>query len=47
LDTTRIGVNSLGGHGYLQDHPVERWYRAATTLSAVDFDPLALDSDVV
>jgi alkylation response protein AidB-like acyl-CoA dehydrogenase len=47
LDTTRIGVNSLGGHGYLKDHPVERWYRAATTLSAVDFDPLALDSDVI
>lgn len=47
LDATRIGVNSLGGHGYLMDHPVERWYRAATTLSAIDFDPLALDSDVI
>ncbi|WP_020498677.1 acyl-CoA dehydrogenase family protein [Sciscionella marina] len=46
LDTTRIGVNSLGGHGYLEDHPVERWYRAASTLSAIDFDPLAIDLDI-
>jgi alkylation response protein AidB-like acyl-CoA dehydrogenase len=37
---TLAGINSLGGHGYLEDHPVERYYRDATTLTAVDFDPL-------
>jgi hypothetical protein len=37
---TLVAVNTLGGHGYLADHPVERWYRDATTLSAVDFDPI-------
>jgi alkylation response protein AidB-like acyl-CoA dehydrogenase len=37
---TLTSVNTLGGHGYLADHPVERWYRDATTLSAIDFDPL-------
>jgi alkylation response protein AidB-like acyl-CoA dehydrogenase len=37
---TLVAVNTLGGHGYLADHPVERWYRDATTLSAIDFDPL-------
>ena len=21
------GVQLLGGHGYIKDHPVERWYR--------------------
>jgi len=21
------GVQLLGGHGYVQEHPVERWYR--------------------
>ena len=21
------GVQLLGGHGYVKDHPVERWYR--------------------
>lgn len=47
VDATRIGVNSLGGHGYLMDHPVERWYRAVGTLSAIDFDPLVSDLDVI
>jgi alkylation response protein AidB-like acyl-CoA dehydrogenase len=47
VDTTRVAVNSLGGHGYITDHPVERWYRAASTLAAVDFDPLAIDSEVI
>jgi hypothetical protein len=41
--STREAVQVLGGHGYLTDHPVERWYRAAATLSAVDFDPLEAD----
>lgn len=36
-------VNTLGGHGYLTDHPVERWYRDAAVLATFDFDPLASD----
>ncbi|WP_067903047.1 acyl-CoA dehydrogenase family protein [Nocardia vaccinii] len=47
LDATRVGINSLGGHGYLMDHPVERWYRAVATLAAIDFDPLASDLDAI
>lgn len=47
LDATRIGVNSLGGHGFLMDHPAERWHRATATLAALDFDPLASDLDVI
>ena len=36
---TRDAVQVLGGHGFIEDHPVERWYRSAAALSAVDFDP--------
>ena len=36
---TRDAVQVLGGHGFIEDHPVERWYRCAAALSAVDFDP--------
>lgn len=35
-----VGINTLGGHGYLEDHPVERWYRAIGTLLAIDNDCL-------
>ena len=38
---TRDAVQVLGGHGYIVDHPVERWYRAAMALAATDLDPLA------
>jgi alkylation response protein AidB-like acyl-CoA dehydrogenase len=37
---TVTGINTLGGHGFLTDYPVERWYRAVGTLSAIDSDPL-------
>lgn len=37
---TVTGINTLGGHGFLTDHPVERWYRAVGTLTALDHDPL-------
>lgn len=47
MDATRIGVNTLGGHGFIQDHPVEQWYRAAATLAALDFDPLESDCGVL
>jgi alkylation response protein AidB-like acyl-CoA dehydrogenase len=40
LAATVTGVNTLGGHGFLADYPVERWYRAAGTLAAIDDDPL-------
>jgi acyl-CoA dehydrogenase len=40
LLATATGINTLGGHGYLTDYPVERWYRAAGTLAAIDNDPL-------
>jgi hypothetical protein len=36
---TRDAVQVLGGHGFIRDHPVERWYRATAMLSALDFDP--------
>lgn len=29
-------VQVLGGHGYIQDHPVEKWMRDARTLGVVD-----------
>ena len=37
------GVQVLGGHGYIRDHPVEMWFRDAVTLSA--FDPPDLGGD--
>jgi alkylation response protein AidB-like acyl-CoA dehydrogenase len=39
-DATKLAVNTLGGHGYLEDHPCERWYRDAGMLACLDFDPL-------
>jgi alkylation response protein AidB-like acyl-CoA dehydrogenase len=35
---TRDCVQVLGGHGFIADHPVERWYRGAAALCALDFD---------
>jgi alkylation response protein AidB-like acyl-CoA dehydrogenase len=40
LQATRDSVQVLGGHGFITDYPVERWYRAAAALAAIDFDPL-------
>lgn len=37
------GVQVLGGHGYIKDHPVEKWFRDAVTLSV--FDPPDLGGD--
>jgi alkylation response protein AidB-like acyl-CoA dehydrogenase len=45
-DAGREGVNLLGVHGIVTDHPVERWYRASAALSAIDFDPLAVALEV-
>lgn len=33
LFVTNYGVQLLGGHGYIKDHPVEKWFREAQTLS--------------
>jgi alkylation response protein AidB-like acyl-CoA dehydrogenase len=47
LQTTREGVQTLGGHGFITDYPVERWYRCAAALAAIDFDPAAAGSNYV
>jgi len=41
LQATRESVQTLGGHGFITDYPVERWYRCAAALAAIDFDPTA------
>jgi len=38
------GVQVLGGHGYIQDHPVEKWFRDAVTLSVFDAPDTAGDA---
>jgi len=35
LYVTNDGVQLLGGHGYVKDHPVEKYYREARTLSSL------------
>jgi alkylation response protein AidB-like acyl-CoA dehydrogenase len=30
------GVQLLGGHGFIKDHPVERWYRDLMTLTSME-----------
>jgi alkylation response protein AidB-like acyl-CoA dehydrogenase len=30
------GVQVLGGHGFIREHPVELWYRSARTLSVLE-----------
>ena len=30
------GVQILGGHGYIKDHPVEKWFRDAVTLTVLE-----------
>ncbi|MFN2595531.1 MAG: acyl-CoA dehydrogenase family protein [Actinomycetota bacterium] len=37
------GVQVLGGHGYIRDHPVEMWFRDAVTLSVFDAPDLVGD----
>ena len=41
LRATREGVQTLGGHGFITDYPIERWYRCGAALAAIDFDPAA------
>jgi alkylation response protein AidB-like acyl-CoA dehydrogenase len=30
------GLQVLGGHGFIREHPVELWYRAARTLTVLE-----------
>lgn len=39
LEATRNGVQTLGGHGFITDYPVEIGYRSTAALAALDFDP--------
>lgn len=41
-EVTREGIQLLGVHGIVTEHPVERFWRHASTLSLIDFDPLAI-----
>jgi alkylation response protein AidB-like acyl-CoA dehydrogenase len=36
MEIATNGVQLLGGHGYIKEHPVERWYRDLMTLSAME-----------
>ena len=38
-ESARDALQVLGGHGFITDHPVERWYRSTAMLSTIDFDP--------
>jgi alkylation response protein AidB-like acyl-CoA dehydrogenase len=40
-ESARDALQVLGGHGFITDHPVERWYRSTAMLSTIDFDPAA------
>ncbi len=46
-DAARQGINLLGVHGIVTDHPVERWFRSAAALSTIDFDPKAVALEAV
>jgi acyl-CoA dehydrogenase len=43
VEVTTDAVQVLGGHGYIQDHPVEKWMRDARCLGLVD--GLSVDDD--
>lgn len=47
LEAGRHGINTLGGHGFIADHPMEQWHRGAATLAGLDFDPLETDCVVL
>ena len=47
LEAGRHGINTLGGHGFIQDHPMEQWHRGSATLAGLDFDPLETDCVVL
>jgi alkylation response protein AidB-like acyl-CoA dehydrogenase len=36
MDIGSAGVQLLGGHGYVKEHPVERWYRDLRTAGVME-----------
>lgn len=38
VEATRTAVQTLGGHGFITEHPVELWYRSTSMLSTLDCD---------
>jgi acyl-CoA dehydrogenase len=44
---TREGIQLLGVHGIVTEHPPERFWRHASTLSLIDFDPLGTPLSLV
>ena len=36
MEIATNGVQLLGGHGFIKEHPMERWYRDLMTLSAME-----------
>ncbi len=44
LTMTNRGVQLLGGHGYMKDHPVEKWMREARALTLAWGGPEALSA---
>jgi hypothetical protein len=44
---TREGIQLLGVHGIVTEHPPERFWRHASTLSLIDFDPLGTTLSLV
>jgi hypothetical protein len=46
-DVTREGIQLLGVHGIVTEHPVERFWRHASTLALIDFDPLSTPLELV
>jgi hypothetical protein len=46
-DATREGIQLLGVHGIVTENPVERFWRHASTISLIDFDPLTTSLSLV
>jgi len=46
LFTTNNAVQILGGHGFIQDHPVEKWMRDARTATVL-FGPMNLQYPII
>ncbi|MGI9590455.1 MAG: acyl-CoA dehydrogenase family protein, partial [Myxococcota bacterium] len=36
MEVTDSGIQVLGGHGFIREHPVEMWYRNARTLGVLE-----------
>lgn len=45
LFTTDLGVQLLGGHGFITDHPVEKWFREAKMLTLLGEGGYAATAD--